>query len=41
MFSRLFRRDEGFRRLWAELGRVFAGLGDRRVAGVVIAYLGR
>jgi hypothetical protein len=37
MFSRIFRRGEAVRRFWAEL----ANLGDRRIAGVLIAYLGR
>ena len=41
MFSRLFRRGEGLRRLWAELARTIASPGDRRVVGVLIAYLGR
>jgi hypothetical protein len=41
MFSRLFRRGEGFRRLWTELARAIASPGDRRIAGLLIAYLGR
>jgi hypothetical protein len=41
MFSRLFRRGEDFRGLWAELARTIANPGDRRIAGLLIAYLGR
>jgi hypothetical protein len=37
MFSRIFRRRDDFRRLWAE----FAKLGDGRIAGLLIAHLGR
>jgi hypothetical protein len=37
MFSRIFRRGDAYRRLFAELAR----LGDRRTAGVLIAHLGR
>ena len=41
MFSRIFRRRDGFRRLWAELARAVGSPGDRRIAGIRIAYLGR
>lgn len=37
MFTRFFRRIDGYRHLWGEIG----ALGQGRVAGVPIAYFGR
>ncbi len=37
MFTRFFSRIAGQRRLWAD----YANLGERRVAGVHIAFFGR
>jgi len=41
MFSRIFRRGDGFRRLLAELGRAVAHPGAGRITGMLIAHLGR
>jgi hypothetical protein len=41
MFSRIFIRGGAFRRLWAEFAKAAANPGEGRIAGILIAHLGR
>ena len=45
MFSHIFRYSDRFRRRWAEIARTVARTvaspGERRIAGMLIAHLGR